>query len=73
MAQRNVRFRFPSRVCTAIAFLTSLLLVALSNAQTKASQLSSAQPIANFTDIAEKAGITMQDIFGGVDTKKYII
>src|SRR5207253_6048295 len=30
-------------------------------------------PIANFTDIAEKAGLTMQNIFGGVDTKKYII
>jgi enediyne biosynthesis protein E4 len=30
-------------------------------------------PIANFTDIAEKAGLTMQGIFGGVETKKYII
>jgi len=30
-------------------------------------------PIANFTDNAEKAGLTMQNIFGGVDTKKYII
>src|SRR5579863_1374501 len=30
-------------------------------------------PIANFTDVAEKAGLTMQDIFGGIDTKKYII
>jgi len=32
-----------------------------------------APPIANFTDIAEKAGLTMQNVFGGVDTKKYII
>jgi len=30
-------------------------------------------PIANFTDVAEKAGLTMQEIFGGIDTKKYII
>jgi hypothetical protein len=30
-------------------------------------------PVANFTDMAEKAGLTMQNIFGGVDTKKYII
>src|SRR5271168_3804370 len=30
-------------------------------------------PIANFTDVAEKSGLTMQNIFGGVDTKKYII
>ncbi len=32
-----------------------------------------AKAIANFTDVADKAGITMQDIFGGIDTKKYII
>src|SRR5438445_10603424 len=29
--------------------------------------------IADFEDIAEKAGLTMMNIFGGVDTKKYII
>src|SRR5215831_15057381 len=32
-----------------------------------------ASPIANFTDIAAKAGLTAENIFGGVDTKKYII
>jgi hypothetical protein len=32
-----------------------------------------AAPVANFTDVAEKAGITMQEIFGGIETKKYII
>jgi enediyne biosynthesis protein E4 len=31
------------------------------------------KPIANFTDVAEKAGLTMQEIFGGIDTKKFII
>src|SRR5271170_1939355 len=30
-------------------------------------------PVASFTDMTEKAGLTMQNIFGGVDTKKYII
>jgi hypothetical protein len=30
-------------------------------------------PMASFTDIAEKAGLTMTNVFGGVDTKKYII
>src|SRR6476661_3074324 len=30
-------------------------------------------PIAQFTDIAERAGLTMTNVFGGVDTKKYII
>ena len=37
--------------------------------------LRAAQParIADFEDFAEKAGLTMQTVFGGVDTKKYII
>src|SRR5215472_8694596 len=30
-------------------------------------------PIANFTDLAEKAGLSQENIFGGIDTKKYII
>ena len=30
-------------------------------------------PIAHFVDIAEKAGLTMNIVYGGVDTKKYII
>jgi enediyne biosynthesis protein E4 len=30
-------------------------------------------PIVNFADIAEKAGLTAQNVFGGIDTKKYII
>ena len=32
-----------------------------------------AKPIAFFTDEAAKAGLTMKNVFGGVDTKKYII
>ncbi len=31
------------------------------------------KPIAHFTDIAKKAGLTDPVVFGGVDTKKYII
>ena len=34
---------------------------------------SAAAPVANFVDIAEKAGLTMKNVFGGVDSKKYII
>jgi len=30
-------------------------------------------PIANFVDMADKAGLTAITVFGGVDTKKYII
>ena len=29
--------------------------------------------VANFVDVAEKAGLTMQNVFGGVEIKKYII
>jgi enediyne biosynthesis protein E4 len=32
-----------------------------------------AKPIAYFTDVAKKAGLTMMNTFGGVTTKKYII
>ena len=31
------------------------------------------QPAANFSDIAEKAGLTFTNVFGGLQTKKYII
>jgi len=31
------------------------------------------KPIANFVDIADRAGLSAMTIFGGVDTKKYII
>jgi len=57
------------------AFVATLLFVALvlRAQQSKAPAPPAQAPIANFTDIAEKAGLTMQNIFGGVDTKKYII
>jgi hypothetical protein len=38
-----------------------------------AAQPPQASPVANFTDVAEKAGLTMTTVFGGKDTKKYII
>jgi len=44
-----------------------LLPITASPAQTSPSR------IADFEDIAEKAGLTMTNVFGGVDTKKYII
>jgi enediyne biosynthesis protein E4 len=31
------------------------------------------KPLAHFTDIAQKAGLTFAEVFGGVNTKKYII
>jgi hypothetical protein len=41
----------------------------LAQAQTKPPQ----NPIAYFTDVAQKAGLTAPIVFGGKDTKKYII
>ena len=53
-----------------------LLLVssaALTPAPTALTKANKPSPIADFTDIAEKAGLTMMNVFGGIDTKKYII
>ena len=46
------------------AFL--LILASLTSAET-------GKPLANFVDVAEKSGLTMSNVFGGKDTKKYII
>jgi hypothetical protein len=49
-------------------------LANISSAQLATKPVSSPkQPIANFVDIAEKAGLTASEIFGGLDSKKYII
>src|SRR5580700_6916929 len=42
-------------------------------AQEPAAFESTRNPMASFTDIGGKAGLTMTNVFGGVDTKKYII
>jgi enediyne biosynthesis protein E4 len=39
----------------------------------KAKPVTPSPAIADFVDIAGKAGLTAQNIFGGIDTKKYII
>src|SRR6201986_4847414 len=63
------------RVC----FLAGLLFALLLNcshfvrAQSATFQDSSAKPIVHFTDVAQKAGLTAPVIFGGENTKKYII
>src|ERR1700722_3574184 len=36
-------------------------------------QKQNTKPVAYFTDIAKRAGLTMMNTFGGVATKKYII
>src|SRR5712671_766466 len=63
------------RIGPAISYTCLLLLLALSlqGQQAKTAAPPAVAPIANFTAVAEKAGLTMQEVFGGVDTKKYII
>jgi hypothetical protein len=62
------RFRF-------VAFWISLALLLPFSILFAASQLpkSNPKPLAHFTDIAKKAGLTAPVVFGGVDTKRYII
>ena len=57
----------------AILLLFPPLTNALFAQQAAKPASSPAQPVANFVDIAGKAGLTMSEIFGGIDTKKYII
>jgi enediyne biosynthesis protein E4 len=55
--------------------LISLALLVPFSFLFNAAQLSksSPKPLAHFTDIAKKAGLTDSVVFGGADTKKYII
>ncbi len=50
-----------------------LMAGVLAPAQEPAALQNSKVPMANFIDIGEKAGLTMTNVFGGMDTKKYII
>jgi enediyne biosynthesis protein E4 len=62
------------RFLVCVAILSGLLGLPVSFAQqTKASPAAQSAPIATFTDIAQKAGLTSSNVFGGLDTKKYII
>jgi hypothetical protein len=56
-----------------LACLVTLVALVASGQGQQAKSSAPARPIADFTDVAEKAGLTMQEIFGGVATKKYII
>ena len=58
-------------LCARSTFIALALLSLLARAQDKL-RTEPAQ-IANFIDVAEKSGLTMMNVFGGTDTKKYII
>ena len=69
-------FRFRCRLSLPyrqFAFAAILAAFVTSSPGQQVKPSSPAKPIANFIDVAEKAGLTMQEIFGGIDTKKYII
>jgi hypothetical protein len=54
--------------------LAGILLISVSFAALAQSKPPAPQtPPANFIDVAQKAGLTMMNVFGGIDTKKYII
>jgi hypothetical protein len=74
MPQKSVCCKFrprPQRGPTLILFL--LLFAGTSIGQQPKAAPAVTPPIANLIDVAEKSGLTMQEIFGGIDTKKYII
>jgi enediyne biosynthesis protein E4 len=73
-----MRSRLPDPLsCSLTRLLGWAIVVLLSHslliAQAAKPPAKAATPIAHFTDIAQKAGLTMDVVFGGVNTKKYII
>jgi hypothetical protein len=75
-SQRLMSSRLLSRgAIRNLALCTLIGVCALMPAQSVPIVNSQAPPpaSAHFNDIAEKAGITMNIVYGGVDTKKYII
>lgn len=57
---------------------SGILLLLVGNASVAQSPESPGQPkqpvaLAHFTDVATQAGLTMRNVFGGVDSKKYIL
>jgi hypothetical protein len=59
-----------SRITPTAAFV---LFALLTSSLAQEAKPASPHPVANFIDVAEKSGITMANVFGGVDSKKYII
>jgi len=66
-------FRCVVRASARACALAAALLSPIPFPRTAAAQSAPAGSIAYFTDVAEKAGLHMKNVFGGVDTKKYII
>jgi hypothetical protein len=63
-------FSPPLQFCLSVLLLSSLF--AATDGSSRQNSKSSKR-LAYFTDVAKEAGLTMMNVFGGVDTKKYII
>src|SRR5437763_1001536 len=71
---RLLRLLFPTYVAVLAAVLIALLTGScFAQVERSTAPDKPAAPIARFSDIAERAGLTAPNVFGGVDTKKYII
>ena len=70
VSRSNLRPRFRS---TLFWMLFSLIMAVAFLMSASRAQIISSKPLAHFTDIAAKAGLADRVVFGGVDTKKYII
>ncbi|ABF39922.1 ASPIC/UnbV [Candidatus Koribacter versatilis Ellin345] len=72
-----MRIRVLRPFLASATFLTLCLALSPSSPVEAAQTQSTAAPAAplkvNFVDIAEKAGLTVDNVYGGVDSKKYII
>src|SRR5437660_3899047 len=65
----SVRFFFFFGLCAGISTQSA----GVPGLRAQNSQNANAKPVAHFTDVAQKAGLTAPVIFGGETTKKYII
>jgi enediyne biosynthesis protein E4 len=71
---RRFRVPHPTYLALPAAFLIALLSGScFAQVESSTAPDKPTAPIARFTDMAEKAGLTAPNVFGGVDTKKYII
>src|SRR2546427_8550281 len=67
-------FRFdPRRLLPTPLFRLLVPLLLLATSPATAQPPAAPSKLANFTDIAQRAGLTMMNVFGGASSKKYII
>jgi enediyne biosynthesis protein E4 len=73
LSHRNRVLRTQSQLKILALTVAFTAIVSLLAAAQNSSPAKSAAPVANFVDVAGKSGLNMLNVFGGQDTKKYII